>query len=374
MSGSKDVLIVGAGVIGLTTAYTLARSGLSVTLLDSGDLGRQASWAGAGIIPPGNLQAACTPLEAIRGLSSPLFTQLSLDLLELSGIDNGYRICGGVELIGPEAEEDLDEYRGAGIDCQKIERKQLEELEGGLSQDWVRAYWIPGLAQIRNPRHLKALINACQKLGVQLKPHCPAQAFQCYNNRIVGVETGSGRLEAAVYVLCAGAWSQMLFQPPGWDLAIQPVRGQIALIKTDQPGLRPLLLAGKQYIVPREDGLVLVGSTEEHVGFDSRTTEAGISGLLEFAYALLPRLKNGHLQQSWAGIRPGSPDGLPTIGWVHGCDNLLVATGHFRVGLQLSPATALIIQRLILGLPDLVDLNPFRPARFASRVPLASIP
>jgi glycine oxidase len=144
------------------------------------------------------------------------------------------------------------------------------------------------------------------------------------------------------------------------------VRGQIALLNAGTSGSAlPILMVGKRYLVPRLDGRILVGSTEEDAGFDARPTVCGIAGLLEFVRRLVPSLSEASLEQSWAGLRPGSPDGVPYLGAVPGYDNLHVAAGHFRAGLQLSPATGLVMTQHLLGRPTLVPLGAFAVDRHA---------
>ena len=138
---------------------------------------------------------------------------------------------------------------------------------------------------------------------------------------------------------------------PGLQPGIHPVRGQIALLNTRVALIQRILLHGARYLVPRPDGRVLVGATEEDAGFDKRTTATAVRDLLGLAFELVPELANAHLERCWAGLRPGSPDGLPFLGAVPGCDNLFVAAGHFRAGLQLSPATGLVVKELLLGQP-----------------------
>jgi glycine oxidase len=149
----------------------------------------------------------------------------------------------------------------------------------------------------------------------------------------------------------------------GCRIDVHPVRGQIALLNTGDPLLQRILLQGKRYLVPRGDGRVLVGSTEEDVGFDPRTTAAAIEGLLSFARSVVPELATAHVERCWAGLRPGSCDGLPYLGRVPGCDNFFVAAGHFRAGIQLAPITGMVMKELILGKTPTVPLAAFRPDR-----------
>jgi glycine oxidase len=360
MSEHPDVLVLGGGVIGLTCAYFLAREGIVVEVMDKGDFGQEASWAGAGILPPGNPEHAPTPLDQLRAHSARLFPTLSAELRERTGIDNGYLRCGGLEFVGPDHDAHSEEWGGEGIICERFDEKQLQRLEPALAPGLSRAYFFPDMAQLRNPRHVKALLAGCASYGVRLRPGCPVYGFERQGERLRAVTTEMGRREAGRFLLTAGAWTDALLGQVGWQPGIHPVRGQIALLNTRTPLVRRILLHGARYLVPRPDGRMLIGSTEENVGFDKRTTAGAITELLTLASALVPRLADAHLERCWAGLRPGSPDGLPFLGPVPGLANLFVAAGHFRSGIQLSPATGLVLRELLLGQPLTVPLETFR--------------
>jgi glycine oxidase len=144
---------------------------------------------------------------------------------------------------------------------------------------------------------------------------------------------------------------------------IQPVRGQIVLLNTGDSLVRRILMRGPRYLVPRPDGRVLIGSTEESVGFRKQTTAQAVQSLLAFGLSLVPALAEARLERAWSGLRPGSPDGLPFLGAAPGFENLFIAAGHYRAGIQLSPATGLVLKQLILGQPTTVSLTPFRVGR-----------
>jgi glycine oxidase len=200
-------------------------------------------------------------------------------------------------------------------------------------------------------------------LGVRLKPGCPVHGFERREDRILAARTLIGSLSADRYLVAAGAWSDALLEPFGFRPGIHPVRGQIALLNTGTARLRRVLCLGKRYLVPRPDGRVLIGSTEEAVGFDKRTTGGAIAELLHFAFTLVPSLADAPLERCWAGLRPATPDELPYLGPVPGVANLFVAAGHFRSGIQLSPATALLMKELLLGQPLTMPLEAFRLRR-----------
>ncbi len=362
MTGHPDVLIIGGGVIGLTTADYLAGEGATVVLVEQGDLGRQASWACAGIIPPGNSKRAQTPYDLLRATSSEMYPALSHELRERTKIDNGYVVCGGLEIADGAGASAVAAWRAEGIAFEEWDAGHLRERLPHVGQTVGTSYFLPRMAQVRNPRHLKALIAGCRLLGVHLQTDCPVHGFGRERGRITAVETGAGRLTAGKYLVAAGAWSERLLQEVGCQPGVRPVRGQIALLQAETP-LRPILLHGKRYIVPRVDGRVLVGSTEEEAGFDARPTASAVAELLAFAVGLVPDLADAALERCWAGLRPGSPDGMPFLGLVAGYDNLFVATGHYRAGIQLSPATGWLLKQLLLHQPLTMPLDVFRPDR-----------
>jgi glycine oxidase len=374
MPEHPDVLIIGGGVIGLTTAYFLAREGVHVTVVDKGDFGQEASWAGAGILPPGKPSPGQHPGERLRATGVAMFPALSAELRERTGIDNGYLRCGGLDFSDAHDASACAEWRADGVAFEMVEGPALHRLEPMLAPNLRHACFLPEMAQLRNPRHIKALLAGCASLGARLQSGCPIHGFERQGSRIKSLRSDGGSHSAARYLIAAGAWSDSLLEPLGWRPGIRPIRGQIALLNTGAPKLRRIVVEGKRYLVPRPDGRVLVGSTEEDVGFDKHNTAAAIADLLELAQKLVPSLASAHLERSWAGLRPGSPDGLPFIGPVPGIDNLFVAAGHFRAGIQLSPGTALALTETFLGKPLTVPLEPFRLDRKSVSAAGASVP
>jgi glycine oxidase len=362
MRSQSDVLVIGGGVIGLTTAYFLAREGVKVHVVDRSAPGSEASWAGAGIIPPGNPERAAAPYDRLRATSSRAFAGLSAELREQTGIDNGYRVCGGLELFDRPAPAVLALWRAEGIAFERIEANRVEpKLRPGDAE----CYHLPAMAQVRNPWHLRALIAACERAGVTVESTVPVERLATERNRIVAAETANGeRLGASRYLIAAGAWSGRLAEPLGLRTGIHPVLGQIVLFNPPRRLLNRVVCFEKRYLVPREDGRILVGSTEEpEAGFDKRNTEAGVSGLIRFAADLVPDLAGMTPERTWAGLRPGSPDGMPFLGPVPGWDNAFISAGHYRAGIQLSPATGRVMADLLLGRPPALPIDAFRPDR-----------
>lgn len=367
-----DVIIIGGGAIGLSLAWELAREGVRCAVLDQANPGEESSWAGAGILPPGNPTGARTPEARLRAASHVLWPAFSQCLREETGIDNGFRRCGGLEVrldgLADELDEEVDEWRREGVDVVPLAGSRLIECETKLSPRTTAAYRLPEMGQVRNPRHLKALMSACLPRGVKLLSGVVAWEFDRSGTRIAAVETSAGRLPAGQFVVAAGAWSRRLLAQAGCAAAVRPLRGQIVLLSLPSSALTHVINVGPRYLVPRGDGRVLVGSTEEVAGFDKRTTAAGIGSLIEFALRLVPELSAGTVERTWAGLRPQSPDGLPYLGPVPSTDNLFVATGHFRAGLQLSPITARLLAQLITNQPTAIPIEPYaadrRPLEF----------
>jgi len=374
MIRSGDVVIVGGGVIGLSIAYALTREGLRPMVLDRRELGREASWAGAGLIPPiadrdpANSKLRANPLVALRSWSARLYPDWSATLLAETGIDPGYRRTGGVDVAWTEREDEAlrtaaGQWRAEGIAFERISPGDYARVEPALNPELRSVYYLPDRAQVRNPRLLRALIVAASRRGACLVPHRGVEGFVIDRGRIAAVRTSAGDLPCGLAVVAAGAWSGGLLEPAGVRAPTPPLKGQIVLLKADRPLLRRVVEHGKNYLVPRDDGRILIGATEEDVGFDARPTALAARDLLDEALRLCPVLGHAAVEATWAGLRPGSIDTRPYIGMAPGIDNLIIASGHKRAGLQLAPATAELVADLVLGRPPRLDPAPFRPDR-----------
>ena len=358
MSDSFDVMILGGGVIGLTTAWHLAGRGARVAVVERGEIGRAASWAGAGIIPPALEASAASPMDRLRAWSVRLFPELSAELFRETGMANGYVVCGGIELPDPDhpgVEPPTDEWHSSGVPVERWSRDTLRATAPYLAPDIDRAVYLPSLAQVRNPWHVKALLEGCRRRGVAIREHHDARLVVC-GSRVAVEDIAADRV-----LVAAGAWSTGLLAPLGIDIPIRPVRGQMLLYRTADAWVRPVVMQGKRYLVPRADGRILVGSTEEEAGFDATTTAEGLAGLAAFARRVMPGLAGLEPERSWAGLRPGSPEGVPFLGAVPGYDNLHVACGHFRAGIQLSAATGLVMAEHLMGRELAIALEGFAP-------------
>ena len=368
-----DVLIIGGGVIGLSLAWQLAGRGSSVQLLERGEPGQEASWAGAGIIPSAG-NTSSHPYEQLRALAYELHPQWAAQLGELTGIDTGYRRCGGWYLSRTYGEHAaLAAWANlAHDDGLPVERVPIEEMprrEPGLylghGNGWKiqDVYLDPQEAQIRNPRHLQALLAACRLAGVEIVSHAEVRDAVVEGGRVCELQTERGAVQADQYCFTAGAWTGKLLTPLGIAVHVLPIRGQMVMFRCATPPLSRIVNEGSRYLVPRDDGRVLAGSTEEEVGFDKRTTESGIAELSAFARQLVPALLEAPIERTWAGLRPGTFDGLPYMGRLPGLENAFVAAGHFRGGLSVSPAVAVVMSQVLLGEPPQIELKKLGPLR-----------
>ena len=357
MTSSPDILIIGGGVTGLTTALCLAQEGVSVSVLDRQRPGQEASWAGAGMLPPGVLSRARNAEGRLRAYSHTLWAELSENLRSQTGIDNGYRVCGSVEL--PDAagfEASINAWQAEGIKVERCSRAALEVHVPDLNAHFQSGVYLPEFGQARNPRHLKALIAACHSLGVEIVEGVN-QLKLIEDGECVLVSSPGRAFPAEKICVTAGAWTSELLNQVRLKLPVYPVRGQMAQLRVPRLPFSCVIEQGRRYVVPRADGLILIGSTEEHTGFDQQTTAEGISGLLDFARTLVPELGRAELVRSWAGLRPGSPDELPFLGKVPFFSNLYVGAGHFRSGLQMSPGTGRVLSDLLLDRCPAIDLE-----------------
>ena len=368
----QDVVIVGGGVIGLSIARELALNGHKVTVIDRAEMGREASWAGAGILPPGYCGEPDDPLVELTAATHKLWPALSETLRAETGIDNGFRRSGSIELmpdvstvseithrekVTSTREQEIAAWRSVGVEVEPLSPKQIARKEPAISLNQAIGYRLPELCQVRNPWHLKAIIKSCSQAGVRLLPHHPLRELERKANRITAAVVDGERLTADQFVIAAGAWAGSLLEsfkllpPPdatGSGIPhIQPVRGQIVLLKLKKPPFRHVIECGHRYLVPRDDGRVLIGATEEWVGFQKGNTDTAISSLIQFAEELVPSLRGALVEHTWSGLRPHAPHGRPYIGPIEGYANLALAAGHFRAGLHLSPITAQRISELL---------------------------
>ena len=333
---------------------------MRVTILDRGEAGREASWAGAGILPVGSWYSDHPALEAMAHESFSLHEDWSLRLRSETGVDDQYERCGAQYYETQQNSQHLaavfHRWETRGVEVEPV------EPPAGYRAAWS----IPAEAQVRNPRRLRALVEGCRRRGVRLLENTTADGFRVRAGRVESVATPTGEFFAAEFVLAAGCWSPGLTSRLALNLPGKPIRGQMLLLRLQRPGPVQIRHAFPYYIVTRRDGRALVGATVEDVGFARGTTSAARSALEAAARRLAPDLLEGaEVERFWSGLRPRGSTELPVIGRAEEPRNLWIATGHYRSGLQLAPATAELIAMGMRG-----DLPPewaesFAPTAFA---------
>jgi glycine oxidase len=354
-----DCIVIGGGVIGLLTARELAQNGLRVTLLERGETGHEASWAGGGILSPLYPWRYADAINRLTKLSQALHRSLAEELRQETGIDPEWTQSGCLMLNVAEQTEALAWAATHGITLQPLEQSETCALEPALRADPGKALGMPHVAQTRNPRLLKALKTSLLSRGVTIREHTPVQRLLIRANRIQGVVTESEEIGVAQVVLAAGAWSATLLKSLGYTPGVIPVRGQMILFRGPAGLVQRIVMEDSHYLIPRRDGHILVGSTVEYAGFDKSTTQAARDELYGAALALIPALINYQIEHHWAGLRPGSPGGIPFIGAHPESSGLYVNTGHYRNGLTLGPASARLLADLMLGRTPPLDPTPY---------------
>lgn len=368
---SCDIVILGAGVVGLSMALELRRQGLGVIVLEKSLPGQEASWAGAGMLPPGYRLDHSSSEARLRAMSHQLWNSWADQLSSETGIDIGYRRQGAVGLIpsGDSQRQLFDDYAQEGVIVEKLSCEELRFRFGCQSSTEETGFFIREFGQVRNPRYLRALQTAFLQAGGIIKSQTTVAQWNISTSEGIRLTTTNGEVICGdKLILATGAWTQHLLRRSSdvTNPGIRPIRGQIALLKESIPTLSTIIECGKQYVVPRGDGYVLIGSTEDDCGFDRSTQPESIQQLVAFGTRLVPSLRDAQLERSWAGLRPWNGSTTPWIGWMSeaGCgahERVLIAAGHFRHGLQMSPATAQLARQLILQQPTAISLPPISP-------------
>ncbi|HDS1734830.1 glycine oxidase ThiO [Pseudomonas sp. BP8] len=360
---SKQVVIVGGGVIGLLTAFNLAAKVEQVVVCDQGEVGRESSWAGGGIVSPLYPWRYSAAVTALAHWSQDFYPQLGERLFASTGVDPEVHTTGLYWLDLDDEAEALAWAARAQRPLSAVDISAAYDAVPGLGAGFKRAIFMAGVANVRNPRLVKSLKAALLAMpNVTLREHCQISGFSQAGGRITGVQTAEGVLPADEVVLSAGAWSGDLLRSLGLELPVEPVKGQMILYKCAEDFLPSMVLAKGRYAIPRRDGHILIGSTLEHAGYDKTPTEDALASLKASAVELLPGLAGATPVAHWAGLRPGSPEGIPYIGPVPGHEGLWLNCGHYRNGLVLAPASCQLFTDLLTGAEPIIDPAPYAPA------------
>lgn len=357
-----DIIIIGGGLSGMLVARELTAGGARVTLLEKGEMGREASWAGGGILSPLSPWRYDDAVTALSRWSQRHFSAFAAELAEESGIDPEWLQSGLLVAEQKEVDGARAWARRWGVSLEVVSAARLAELEPGLATAAVNGgLWLPEVAQVRNPRLLKALARSLARRGVIIKTHTEVVGLLEGGGGVLGVRTRDETLHADKVVVTAGAWTASLLGELAAAWRITPVRGQMLLFHAAPGQVRHILMKGNRYLVPRRDGRVLAGSTVEYVGFDKATTRSAYDQLHAAAVDMIPALAHCSMEHHWAGLRPGSPQGIPFIGEHPRRRGLYVNVGHFRNGVVTGPASARLLADILFQRTPCVDPAPYCP-------------
>jgi len=361
-----DFLIVGGGINGLLLARELAQAKAQVVLVERGFCGKEASWAGGGIISPLYPWKYSPEITALASWAQDFYPALVEELLGETGIDAELQTSGLLMLDADNEELALAWARDNARRMERLEPHEIISRETNLNRAFSSALWMPDVANVRNPRLIQALVASLKaQANVSIVEHATVTGFEKDTEFVRGInvlQDGVAKhLDAGAVIVSAGAWTGSLLGSVGIDLPIEPVKGQMLLFEMPQHTVNSIVLSAGRYLIPRRDGLLLAGSTLEYSGFDKTATDEARADLLQSARLLLPALAEVNPIGHWAGLRPGAPQGIPFIGKLPSWRNMYVNAGQFRNGLVLAPASARLLADSLLNRNPILDPTPYTP-------------
>jgi glycine oxidase len=364
-----DVAIAGGGVIGGAIALELARAGLRVAVFDRQQAGQEASWAGAGILSPAPENPGMVAMVPLGKAGLALYPEFVGWVEEISGKNIGFRPKGTLEaLFSHDTKAELSTiialHHGLGLKAEPLRAEDARELEPALSEEVEAAVLRPDEGSVDNRVLTAAILKAAERSGAEIYSGDGAKAIWRNGDRCAGLVLRNDKVEAKWTIIAAGCFSATI-EGIARYVPVRPAKGQMVALRADDLEMERVLWSEKIYLVPRNDGRILAGATVEYAGFDKRTTAGGIEKILSAAIDLAPGLANARIEETWAGLRPDSPDHLPILGPTD-VDGLLTATGHFRSGILLAPITARLVREWITEQRVSTDWDRFSPLRFPS--------
>ncbi len=371
---TTDVVIVGAGIMGSAVACELAREGLKVQLIERQRPAGEATWAAAGMLATTPEGPGMEPLVPLGRASLALYPDFVKQVEEESGMRVGFRQKGSlVVFLQPKAEEEKQAFLAAlakfELPGEPLAIEEARRREPGLGPAAGAAVWLPQEASIDNRALGRALALAASRRGVHVRNGVEVKSLLIESKSCRGVLADGEKILADRVVIAAGCFSGNIEHVAPYA-PTRPARGQMAAIDAGaaMPGsvLRSMREHLVGYLVPREDGRLLAGSTMENAGFDKSQTPGGLRAILAAAVEMIPALETAPVIETWSGLRPDTPDHLPILGLTD-MEGLSIATGHFRDGILLGPITARLARQWILGQPSDLPLEPFSPLRFVRR-------
>jgi len=360
-----NIVVVGGGVIGSSIAYHLQRAGAAVTLVERGEIGGEASSAAAGMLIAPVEDAGNRSFDDLRRASLMMYPVLLDEVQRLSRVHVEYKVPGMLRTARTETMARQLKRLAENHNLEWVEGGALRALEPALGRDLLGAAFAAKDADLNPGLLTLALARSAEKLGAKVRKRTILTGFLSRGTRIEGVRTNREDIRNIdAIVLAAGPWTASLSMRLGARLATPPMRGQMLAYKSK--AIRHAIWGEDGYLIPKPRGQIFVGATIEDVGFRKTTTVRALAGLQRMAATLVPTLADATVASAWAGLRPGSPDGLPVIGRLPGKDNVYVATGHFRNGVLLAPITGRLVAELVLSGRADKRLKPFSPDRLLS--------
>jgi glycine oxidase len=364
---SDDIVIVGGGILGCALAYDLAGLGVRVRLLERRELAREASWASAGII------SAPVPSMGARAQMALLayrrYPGLVAEVEALTGMSTAFNVTGELMVIDDGEHEEFRRVQrwqeSNGIEVAWMDGADLREHEPALHKQIHAGLFTPQTASVRLDRLCVALARAAAMRGATIQEFSMVTGIQHSGGRATAVESHDSKINCGGVVVAAGAWSGALLEMLDMNLPTHGVLGQMMAVSMPPVRIRSIIAGGGGYIVPRSDGSVAVGATQEpEAGMDARVTPAGVRWLIDLVDRVVPSLNNGKLEATWAGLRPATGNGELVAGKLPHLENVWVATGHFRSGALLGPATSHWLSQAIVDGQSSRHLSAFDPVHF----------
>jgi len=364
---SFDVAIAGGGLIGGAIALELAQTGLRVGLFDRAEPGREASWASAGILSPAPENPGAIPMVPLGKASLSLYPEFVASVEEISGQRVGFRPKGTIgALFSADAVRDLSTvialHHGLGLKAEPLRPEDARELEPALSPEVEAAALRPDEASVDNRLLTQGVLAAAQRSGAEIFAGQVVEGIWREGGRCAGLRLRGENAAAKWTVVAAGAFSSQIDGAQAYA-PVRPATGPILALRVDGLEMERVLWSDKIYLVPRNDGRIVAGATVEYVGFEKGVTAGGVETILAAAIELAPGLADARIDETWSGLRPDSPDHLPILGPTD-VDGLLMATGHFRSGVLLTPITARLMREWITLQRVSLDWDRFSPLRF----------
>ncbi len=356
-----DVLVVGGGIMGLMSAIQLREAGVTVTLLERGGTGRESTWAGGGILSPLYPWRYDKAVTALAKWSQDVYYDWAMAWFEETGLDPEWMQSGLLMLDEDEHPQAQEWAQRWGMSLEIVPRGLVEGLEPSLREGGPQAIWMRDVAQIRNPKLAQTLRAQAEKCGVMIREDTEVSGFITEGDRVCGVRTNQGEFAAGQVAICGGAWTSKILDEYQVNVNVSPVRGQMLMYRFRPGRITRIVLSKDRYAIPRRDGRILFGSTLEHAGFEKQTTAVARDEMHARAVDMFPELAQAEIERQWAGLRPGSPQGIPYIGAHPMLRGLFVNAGQFRNGVVLAPASTRLLADLMLARAPILDPAPYAP-------------